>query len=48
MEKQAKEVVVKTCPYCGEKIENPNINYCPKCRNVLWSESLREKTGRIR
>lgn len=39
----------RICPHCDEKIENPNINYCPNCNNILWSRSLlRRGIGKIK
>lgn len=32
------EAVFRKCPHCGEVVENPNINYYPKCRNMHWSQ----------
>ena len=37
MEKKP-EAVAKKCPHCGEVVENLNLNYCPRCRNMLWSQ----------
>lgn len=43
--KMEKNVMEKSrvCAYCNEKVEDPNINFCPKCRNVLWFKPFREK-----
>lgn len=32
--------LVMTCVYCGAKIENPGLNYCPSCKNVLWDKRV--------
>ena len=34
------EKATRKCPYCGTKVENPDINYCPKCENILWHPKL--------
>ena len=35
----AKEIVRK-CSQCGEKVTNPDINYCLNCGNILWHPEL--------
>lgn len=30
----------RKCPYCGTKVENPDINYCPNCENIIWHPQL--------
>ena len=43
MEKEHEKVMVRKCVYCGEEVKNPNINYCQKCGNVLWTKSFVER-----
>ena len=37
------KVMVRKCVYCGEEVKNPDINYCLKCGNVLWTKRFVEK-----
>jgi len=36
------EAVAGKCPHCGEAVTNLNINYCPRCRNMLWARAFRK------
>lgn len=31
----------RKCPYCGTKIENPYLNYCPRCLNIYRAPEVR-------
>jgi|GEM_PF-3488906 len=36
------------CPACGEPVKNPDINYCLKCGEMLWSRGFTRRTRLIR
>jgi len=37
--------IVRICRYCGAEVENLELNYCPNCRNILWSGSVYKKSN---
>lgn len=42
-------VMAKKCPNCGKELEeNPAINYCPHCQNILWAETLYGRIGLLK
>jgi hypothetical protein len=43
MEKKEPKRVVRTCAYCDTNVENPDINYCPSCKNVVWDKRMLAK-----
>lgn len=43
MKVKSEKVIVRKCIFCGEEIKNPNVNYCPKCGNVLWTKNFVER-----
>jgi len=36
MEREA----IKKCPSCGAKVTNLHVNYCMKCRAILWKKDI--------
>jgi endogenous inhibitor of DNA gyrase (YacG/DUF329 family) len=42
-EKHEEKPLARKCPYCGAEIENPYLNYCPRCSNIYRSPEIRGK-----
>lgn len=36
--KEAEKKEMRKCSHCNKKIEDPDINYCLFCNNILWDE----------